>query len=231
MKQLQTYQYQIPAFGAVMIPAANDNFIVLASTGPVTVRGDTFGTLTNLIAGQGLKMVPFNRLELVDTSGAPNTVTILLTPAEFVNQVFSGSVSIVGGVLTDAQLRASAVPVRVAELPVQDWSSSATMGAGGVLTIFAAGANLNGALIHQMEAMDGAATYTPQSFVAKATLPINTLDGVVLAQSIAGTVGATIFSSIRREFPTRIPAGLGLFFVSGTAGGGGFIRNCRYTLL
>ena len=68
----------------------------------MTVRGDTFGTLPSLVAGQGLKSVPFNRLELVDTSGAPNTVSILLTPAEFINQVFSGSVAVVGPVAIDA---------------------------------------------------------------------------------------------------------------------------------
>lgn len=224
MKQLQVYTYVVPALGAVPILAANDNFIVLASTGPVSVRGDTFGKLPNLVAGQGLKMAPFNRLDLIDESGAPNTVTILMAPVEFVNQVFSGSVTV-----TQASIDALNRP----ELPVGNWKDTSTMVANTPLTVFAPGANVNGAIVWSMEALDSnAASFPVQTFLAKASAPATFADGEVIAQSTPGAMNsASAVSTIRREQPTRVAAGLGLYFISSLAGTAGYLRNARYTLL
>lgn len=233
MRQLQQYTYTIPANGSVMIPAANDNFIIQASTGPLTVRGDTFGSLRGLVAGQGLKLVEFKRLELVDESGAPNTVTLLMTPAEFVNQTFSGSVSIVGGNLTDAQLRAAPVPVRVDQEPGANWASTAQLVANTPLTVFLAGANVNGAIIHAMEAFDAGSGANAQVFIAKATAPASVTDGVIVAQAIitAATAAPIVNMGISRHVPVRLPAGLGLYFIAASGGSVGVLRSCRYTLL
>ncbi|MCM3565925.1 hypothetical protein [Hydrogenophaga intermedia] len=232
MKQLQQYTYTIPANGSVQIPATNDNFIIQESTGPLTVRGDTFGTFKGLVAGQGLKAVPFQRLELFDESGAPNTVKLLMTPAEFVNQTFSGSVVIISGALTDAQLRASPVLVRADQLPTGNWRDTSTVAVNTPITIFNAAANVNGAIIHHMEASDVVATAGNQVFIAKATAPANISDGEVIAQTFTtANNGGTANLSIRRENPVRIEAGLGFFFISGFNGTAGYLRNCRYTLL
>lgn len=229
MRQLQTYSYTIPAFGSLPIPAANDNFIILAATGTVTVRGDTFGTLANLVAGQGLKMVPFNRLELIDTSGAPNTVTILLTPAEFVNQVFSGSVSVVGDLGLNAATLAS---LTRPTLPTGSWNSTATMVANTPLTIFTAAANVNGAILLNAESVDVVSSNQMQAFVAKATAPATVFDGeVITSTGFANSTVGNVEARCKLTMEARIAPGLGLFFISSVAGVVGLGRHARYVLL
>lgn len=214
MKQLETYTYTIPAGGSIQIPAPNDNFYVNASTGPLSVRGDTFGRLRGLVAGQGLKGVPFNRLELIDESGAPNTVTILLTPAEFVNQVFSGSVSIIGGVLTDAQLRASRVPVR-AELP---YSISTTVSmVSGAATLLTPAQNTNGFVIANLEAAGTATAGVGNgTFLAKTSAPTTLTDGDLLGLAGLYQAGATN-TIIGKVQNVVVPAGKGIYWY-GVAG-------------
>jgi hypothetical protein len=230
MKQIQSYTYTIPANGSVQIPAPNDNFIVQAATGPVTVRGDTFGTLPNLLAGQGLKSVPFSRLELKDESGAPNTVTVLMSPAEFVNQVFSGSVVIVGALALDAPTINS---LNRPELPSGAWVNNATAVANTPLTVFAPGANVNGAVVWQASAVDAVASVAHQVFIAKASAPATVIDGEVIAQSLvtAVTPGVNVIVGIDLCNPRRIAPGLGLYFISGLAGTSAMMRSARYTLL
>ncbi|WP_288254041.1 hypothetical protein [uncultured Hydrogenophaga sp.] len=222
MKQIQIYTYVVPANGSVQVPATNDNFIVLAASGPVTVRGDTFGTLPNLMAGQGLKAVPFNRLELKDESGAPNTVTLLMSPAEFVNQVFSGSVS-----LDSATLLTLVRPL----LPGTNWRDTSTAVANTPLTVVAPGANVNGILVHSLESYDINVNMTNQVFIAKASAPANVTDGEVIAQSLPLAVGTNVMLGIRREVPTRVAPGLGLYFISTTNGSANSLRSARVTVL
>lgn len=232
MKQIQSYTYTIPANGSVQIPATNDNFIVQAATGPVTVRGDTFGTLPSLVAGQGLKAVPFSRLELKDESGAPNQVTLLLSPAEFVNQVFSGSVAIVGGVLTDTQLRAQAVGVRTAEAPTGDWKQSGGIASNTPQQIVAPGANVNGLVLLAAGGYDYIAGVNGFTFLAKATPPAGIIDGEILLMSqITAYDGAGTFKGCVLPTPQFIAAGLGLYFVASYATNGGSARHARYRLL
>jgi len=235
MKELQQYTYTIPANGSVQIPASNDNFIIQAASGPLAVRGNTFGRLSGVVAGQGLKMVPFDRLELFDESGAPNTVTLLMSPAEFVNQTFSGSVTIVGGVLTDAQLRASPVFVRDRmEAPSGTWTNAALWGAANTsVNIFTAGVNVNGAIIWAVGANDQSGGGLTQAFVAKATAPATVNDGDVIAmtrnQILSGA--AVFYKELELMTPQRIAPGLGLWFISGFAGSAAGNRYARWTLL
>lgn len=228
MKQLQVYTYTLPALGSVQIPAPNDNFIVLASTGPVSVRGDTFGKMPSLVAGQGLKMVPFNRLELIDESGAPNTVTILLAPVEFVNQVFSGSVNIVGALALDA---ATMNGVQRPELPTNNWNSLAAAAAGVPLTVFAPGANPNGAIVWAASATEVNAALIHMTFLAKASAPAGLVDGDVIASSVVAAIGANMHSNIYLPAPQRIAAGLGLYYYPSANGAANYPRHVRYTLL
>lgn len=228
MKQLQAYTYTLPANGSVQIPAPNDNFIIQASTGPVSVRGDTFGKMAGLVAGQGLKSVPFNRLELFDESGAPNTVTILLSPVEFINQVFSGSVVVPGGVaLVQATIDALTRP----ELPTAFWNSTAQMAVNTAQTVFLAAANTNGAIIWTAESADWSTGNGVAAFVAKATTPANPADGSVVAQSWYTGGETKSLLGIRLARPVRIPAGLGLYFIGNLGGQANQMRSCSYTLL
>ncbi len=228
MKQLQVYTYTIAALGSVQIPATNDNFIVLASTGPVSVRGDTFGKLPSLVAGQGLKMVPFQRLELIDESGAPNTVTILLAPVEFVNQVFSGSVNVVGELALDA---ATMIGVQRPELPTHNWQSIAAAAAGAPITVFLPAANVNGAIVWAASATEVNAALIHMTLLAKASAPAGLVDGEVIASSVVSAIGANMHSNIFLPRPQRIAAGLGLYYYPSANGAANYPRHVRYTLL
>ncbi|AOS79218.1 hypothetical protein Q5W_09705 [Hydrogenophaga sp. PBC] len=221
MKQIQSYTYTLLAGASVQIPAPNDNFIIVASTGPVTVRGDTFGTMPSLVAGQGLKSVAFSRLELKNELGAPNTVTLLMSPAEFVNQVFSGSVQITGG-------EVSTVP----PLTETAWSQGGAVAAVTPLTIFTPAQNPNGAIVWSAEACDATASPTiVQTFLAKNAPPTGVGDGDVVVQSLFSQSATAQIANISMPNARRVAPGLGLYFISSTAGGSAWFRSCRYTLL
>lgn len=212
MKQLQQYTYTIPAGGAVMIPATNDNFIVQASTGPLSIRGDTFGTLRGLVAGQGLKAVPFGRLELVDESGAPNTVQLLMTPAEFVNQVFSGSVNVVGALSLDtatmATLRQPLQPTGTANL-------TAALVANTAQQIVAPGSNPNGLIVLQggfFMLNSGAGIYG--NILAKASAPASITDGEIVVPGLPFPNGANLSCNAELKVPQYVAAGLGLYVIA-----------------
>lgn len=229
MRQLQSYTYTIPALGSVQIPAPNDNFIVTASTGVLAVRGDTFGKLTGIVAGQGLKNVPFNRLELIDESGAPNTVTILLTPAEFVNQVFSGSVTLV-----QPSIDAMAELIRRPLAATGNYKATTLINANTPDTVFAPGANVNGAILltAQMCGRD-AAGFARQVFIAKASAPATVVDGEVMLGSLAVLNDTAATTAGQLQTAQFIPAGLGLYFITdlGLLATAPNMRAARYRLL
>lgn len=230
MKQLKQYTYTLAPNASLQIPATNDNFIVQASEGPITVIGDTFGTFTGVVAGQGLRDVPFGRLELVNETAAPNQVTLLLTPAEFVNQVFTGAVSVLGSLSLDA---ATLNTLTRPSQPTANWNSGATMAANTPLTVFLAAANVNGAIVWRATAYDEIQAIGVQSFVAKATAPTTWNDGDVIAQSTLETYQSATARNPKLELqmPQRIAPGLGLYFISSLAGLANAGRSCRFTLL
>lgn len=203
------------------------------------VLSDEYGSQRGLMrqaeASFYLKATPFKVVQL--TSPTTQVIRFGYGSGEGGTRRAAGAVSIVGtvavsGPLTDAQLRAAPVPARTVEAAGASWINGGTFSGFQALTIFAAGANTNGAIILHMESQDAPAGYVLQTFVAKATAPATVTDGEVLAQStVIAVAGSTIFSGIKRENPVRIPAGLGLYFVSNAAGVGGMLRNCRYILL
>lgn len=67
-------------------------FKLLSATGTVNVESD-FGRLKDLIAGQGLESTDFNYLLLTDTSGATNTIKILIGDENFIDGL-RGSIDI-----------------------------------------------------------------------------------------------------------------------------------------
>lgn len=132
--------------------------------------------------------------------------------------------------LTAAMLQQLTRPL----LPGGSWASGATMAANTPLTIFTPAANVNGAIIHSMEAMDSFTVSGFQSFIAKASAPTSPVDGQIIAQTVAmvrSDAGGATFHGVVREVPTQIAAGLGFYFISISAGAASQLRNCRYTLL
>lgn len=71
-------------------------FKIVAETGTVTVLSD-FGKLEDLIVGQGLEKTDFSYLLITDTSGASNTVTLLVGDENFVD-AFSGNVALTANI-------------------------------------------------------------------------------------------------------------------------------------
>lgn len=233
MKELQQYTYTIPANGSVQIPATNDNFYVQASTGPVAVRGNTFGRMRAMVAGMGLRNVPFDRLELFDESGAPNTVTLLMTPAEFVNNTFSGSVTVVGGNLTDAQLRASRVLMTQAEQPSASFNATGGIAANTPQTVFPAAANPNGAIVLSAHIAGVCTTWNAQALLAKATAPATVNDGEAIAVGSSVhlvAAGPFVYDKGDLTVPQFVAPGLGLYFISAGALSSR-VNACRYVLL
>ena len=94
LTQCKVYTLQIAANGQVLLPAPNTHFFIIAATGTVGIQGDTFGQIDGLTAGQGMNNTPFNKLTIIDQSGAANTVKLLIAPGEFTNQILSATVNI-----------------------------------------------------------------------------------------------------------------------------------------
>lgn len=243
MKQLQTYTYVLQAGGSIQIPAPNDNFYILAATGPVTVRGDTFGKFAGLVAGQGLKGVPFNRLELFDESGAPNSVTVLLTPAEFVNQVFSGAVTVLGGSVNvsggsvaisgDVSLSAATVgALRTAPSFTANYTDATAMGAGTTQQVFAPGVNINGALILSASwtAVNAALPCEQCALIGSSAAPGAFVGRVLMHCRVDYNVGGGTGYGATLDRPMILPAGNGLWFYCQSAESRG-ARSVLYTLL
>lgn len=97
MRPTQIYQFTIPAGGSFPLQVAGSFFKILSQTGAVGVTGDTFGTIGELLAGQGLREVDFQRLTFRDTTGAANLVRVLVADANFVDDRITGEVSVIDG--------------------------------------------------------------------------------------------------------------------------------------
>ncbi|MBB1602546.1 hypothetical protein [Variovorax sp. UMC13] len=97
MKPTKIYTFTVPANAAFPLLAMGDFFKIQAATGPVEVRGDTFGTIGGVLPGQGLERTPFNRLEFRDISGGDNQISLLVADQAFVDDRISGEVSVIDG--------------------------------------------------------------------------------------------------------------------------------------
>ena len=92
MKPSAFYEFTVPAWGAYTLTVSGDYFKILAATGAVSVKGK-WGELKKLIAGQGLEASPFDRLELRDETGAPNTIRVFIGDEKFIDGM-AGSVTV-----------------------------------------------------------------------------------------------------------------------------------------
>ncbi|MCM2250844.1 MAG: hypothetical protein NDJ19_00655 [Ramlibacter sp.] len=94
MSDMQRYPFNLAANGSQILQVMGTSFIVLSATGALSARMDQGGALVNITAGMGKKGREFTGLTLTDLSGAPNSGFILVSDDEFLNQTFSGSVSV-----------------------------------------------------------------------------------------------------------------------------------------
>lgn len=89
------YTFTLPANGTYPLNVIGSYFKILSASGPVSIWGDSFGNLGTIDAGQGLRDVPFGSLQISDTTGATNTVRILVAASTFVDDRVAGNVSII----------------------------------------------------------------------------------------------------------------------------------------
>lgn len=93
MINISTYTFTIPGNGLIRQPMVAEDFKILAATGLVDVRS-SFGKVSGLGAGQGIKNTPFTYLEIYDASGAANTVKLVVGGGDQFVDSNSGSVSV-----------------------------------------------------------------------------------------------------------------------------------------
>lgn len=92
MLPTKIYTLTIAANQSQNLLVSGQFFKLLAVTGAVTVESQ-FGKLESLIAGQGLENTPFSSLLLTDTSGASNTIRLLIGDENFIDG-FTGNIAI-----------------------------------------------------------------------------------------------------------------------------------------
>lgn len=88
-------------------------FKVLSATGAVDVTLEGQGTLPDLTSGKGLKDTPYSRLVITDKTGSSNTVQLMCATQEYVDQTYSGTVSLTNlqGAYTNGRATVTAVAV------------------------------------------------------------------------------------------------------------------------
>lgn len=222
MQAMSYYDFNLTAGGTQMLTVEGAYFRIQSQTGAVDVTVEGVGTLPGLLTGQGLKDTPFKRLLLKDVSGASNSGQILVASREFIDNRTYGV-----NTLDTATLNALTRPL----LPGANWKDTSTLVANTPLTIFTAAANVNGAILHSAYAQDISTVSFFQTLVAKATNPTGYTDGEIIVMSNYSPVTGNNIQNIKLDAPTRIAAGLGLYFVSSQNGTAGYTRAARYTLL
>lgn len=102
MLPVASYTFTIPAGGSFPLLCEGRYFRINAASGTLKIDGQgSFGPMGAVGVGQGLRLrpvdQPFRRLSFVDTSGAPNIVTVIIADADFVDNTVLGNVSVVDG--------------------------------------------------------------------------------------------------------------------------------------
>lgn len=218
-------------------------FEIIDAVDPVDiVLSDAYGARRGLMKGAEasfhLKNTPFGFVQI--SSATAQEIRFAYGSGEAGTRRAAGAVNIVGtvpvsGPLTDAELRATPVPVRDRlEAPTGNWVNSALWGAANSsVNIFTAAANVNGAIVWAAGANDQNASGAPQSLIAKATAPATIVDGDVIAftrnQILSGA--PLFYKELELVEPQRIAPGLGLWFISGFAGSAVGYRHVRFSLL
>ena len=224
---------------AIEFFSPGDFFRILASDGPLTVtfyaKGVELAEAESVTEGYAERFFNggFDRVRLV--SATTQTVQVVSRLGSVVNFDAPpvGATDIVSSVplALDAATLAALDLMRLPLLPGANWKDTSTAVANTPLTVVAPGANVNGILIHKLESFDVNVNMTNQVFIAKASAPASVTDGEVIAQSLPLAVGTNVMLGIRRETPTRVAPGLGLYFISTTNGQANSLRSARYTLL
>ena len=227
MKSVTEYPFSIASGGTYTLPAMGDYFRIQSSTGTLNVTVEGAGTLPNLLSGQGIKNTPFQRLVLVNTSGALNTGTILIASEEFVDNRTFGVNDLSAGTINTLRQPLTATGFFTAITPIA---------ANTPDTIFSPGSNVNGAILLSASfGLTNATSFPVGGFITKTSAPTSVVDGTPnFASGSTALVASTYTAAAQMPCPQFIPAGQGLYFITDVASGGqngGNARFARFRLL
>lgn len=181
MLPTKIYTFTIAANATYRLLVAGQYFKLLAAAGAVRIDGD-FGRLDDLIAGQGLEATPFSFLNLTDTSGAINTVRLLVGDENFIDgvqgnvnigtnkQPSSGIYANVQNTVTSASAQLLAANATRQYLFIQNQDSSGTI----FIKFGSAGSLLDGIRILPGEAFEMSGSQSTQAIFAIGSIASNT---------------------------------------------------------
>jgi hypothetical protein len=92
--QTKLYTFTIGANQTFKLNVGGGYFKITAATGGVDVKCPDAGiSLSGMLPGYGLQKTPFSYLDFIDTSGAPNTISVVISDENFVDTRITGSVT------------------------------------------------------------------------------------------------------------------------------------------
>lgn len=228
-KPVKVYTFTVPANGAFPLLVISDYFRLQSATGAVDVSGDTFGTLPDLLTGQGLENTPYNRLVFTDKTGAPNTVSVLCSGDLFIDNRTYGVNSLDAATIaslkkpdpyTAAATLATALTANVAEcylLPAN---------------------NVAGAVVQFFEYVTTSTVFTMTgALLAKSSAPANVTDGDPMAllkdtvQNVSGGTALQTYHHASLLSDVLVPAGKGIYWIQDAGTSAGLLRGYRIRVL
>lgn len=225
----QSYDLHLPAGGATRLPCFGQYARVQTATGKVTLRGQ-FGVLKGLSPGQGIKGLDFNEIIVEDFSGAANDVTIIVGPAEIVDQqiILASSSAIALDAPTLSAINAS----NAASNRIDNWTSWKSITVGSE-TVFTAAQNVNGAIVRRSTAIEYQSVGGNFGYIVKNSPPTSIVDGDAICLCDSWLIASNGYGccSLKSEQSIKIPAGRGLFYFSSSSSVNFSLKNILYTLL
>lgn len=210
-------------------------FFLFGANAPVSVQlwkngAPSDDLALNVLAG--FKVKPkggFDRVSI--TSSAAQTIDFFITAGEGDYDRTLGSVNIIGNL---QGITNTVNTVNSGQSYGASYRSGNLLAANTPEVVFPPAANVNGAIIHaaMFASAKDSTTWNLFGFLAKSSAPISVTDG----DCILGVDGVNVFTGNNWEFgslknPLKVPAGKGLYAISGAIETGGSIRNVLYTLL
>lgn len=184
----------------------------------------------------GFKVRPlkgFDRITI--TSSAAQTIKFFIATGEGDYERLLGSVQLIGDVALNAATLAALETINAFIQPESyssSYKSTTALGANAPETVFTPAANVNGAIVHyaSYSMALGANSSMTFGYIAKASAPVNILDGDVIPMIGNMAAGSAQIGNYSLDKSIRIPAGKGLYALTGIAEAVAF-RSVLYTLL
>lgn len=117
-------------------------------------------------------------------------------------------------------------------LPTNGWNDASVLVANTPVTVFTPAANVNGAIVYSLQSNESYATAQNAAFVAKSSPPVSVVDGIIVCQALVFAVTAGQENqSVDMTVSRRIPAGLGLYYISSAVPSSTRLRSASYSFL